>query len=168
MTTQQHTAFASILTPPTAGTWNVLLERRALDEDDDRTVIDARPLGLRVPLVEPERLERHSQPCRQAPAEAYLEVALAPYSESNLVADLDGRVQGVFVATYRELAVGTPVEAQLCLPGGVQLTARATVTWSRAERTGRPGLGLQLERLDASDADLLQTFAAYREPELYV
>ncbi|MEC7522283.1 MAG: PilZ domain-containing protein [Myxococcota bacterium] len=143
----------SILTPPAAGSWNVLLE------DHDATVIDARPLGLRVPEIEPVRVP--------AP-EAFLEVALAPYSDSNVVVDLDGRVDGVFAATYRELPLGAHVEVRLCLPGGVELMTRATVRWARAASTGRPGLGLAFARLDAEDADLLQTFAAYREPELFV
>ena len=138
----QLSPLAAILTPPAAGSWNVLLE------DHDATVIDARPLGLRVPEI--------------------LEVALAPYSDSNVVVDLDGRVDGVFAATYRELRLGAHVEVRLCLPGGVELMTRATVRWARAASTGRPGLGLAFARLDAEDADLLQTFAAYREPELFV
>lgn len=154
-----------IRTPPEAGTWNAVLE------DDDATAIDSRWGEERITLPDGrsalavDELRRRLAAWRDEP-DACLEVGLAPRSESNLVAGYDGRVNGVFVATYRALPIGARVDLTLCLPGGAEVDCHARVEWTREAgcRDGLPGIGLRFASIDPEDDDLLQTFAAYREP----
>src|SRR5262245_12207000 len=90
---------------------------------------------------------------------AYLQVGVAPRSESNLVADFDGTVRGVFVATYDELPVGSRVMIAVGLPGNVEVVSAARVEWVRRPGSGGvPGIGLRFEVLGEDDVEILRTF----------
>src|SRR5215471_9091931 len=61
---------------------------------------------------------------------------------------------GVFVATYRRVAIGTKVLLGLEMPNGQVVEVRGIVRWSREQDDGveRPGLGVEFT--DVSDSAL--------------
>lgn len=151
----------------------------AEEAGEDATVIDARPLGLRLvsqppvaaaPIV-PTTKSAYAElwrrlDARPAKAKRALEVALAPRSDSNLFVGFEGFVEGVFVSTYERAALGTKLEVTLLLPGAQRVVASARVEWIREDgcTDGAPGFGLRFERVEPADQTLLETFAARREP----
>ena len=98
-----------------------------------------------------------------------LEVALAPRSESTLYGGFDADpAEGVFIATYERLPVGSALFVRVHLPGGHGFRTPATVEFVRepeAEQPGLPvGMGVRLKGLDARMRGLLKTFARFRTP----
>jgi uncharacterized protein (TIGR02266 family) len=74
---------------------------------------------------------------------------------------------GVFVATYRRLALGCHVTLELTLPDG-QLSARGVVRWVReAALDVPPGIGIAFEALDAAAYERIARFCQARDPLLY-
>jgi Tfp pilus assembly protein PilZ len=111
------------------------------------------------PLLELERVE--------------LEAALAPNSESNFYAGFDDEhPDGVFVATYSRLAIGTPAYVTVHLPAGHRFRTPALVEWVRPPEAAGPdlpaGIGLKMCGLDAETRALVRIFARHRKPIFYV
>jgi uncharacterized protein (TIGR02266 family) len=123
------------------------------------------------------RLETEQQPIsrpialvghRAAPRPT-LEVELTSDSDSHFFAGLAGDVSrgGLFVATYRALALGSAVDVKLVLPDG-DLDASGVVRWRRsAEPDLAPGVGIALAALSESDRARIAAFCRSRAP-LYV
>jgi len=102
-----------------------------------------------------------------------VEVALAPHSESNFYGGFDEtQPDGVFVATYRDLPVDTPVYAVVHLPGGYRFRTPALVEFVRepeAATVGLPaGVGLRMCGLDGRMRRMIRAFAKHRPPMFYV
>ena len=108
-------------------------------------------------------------PSAPAVATVPLEVDVAPDSESHFFVDLSGDASrpGIFVATWRDIPVGTPVAIASKLPDGpIAVTGR--VRWVRDARceTG-PGIGVALDPLDAGDRARIVRFCAEWPPYFY-
>jgi uncharacterized protein (TIGR02266 family) len=91
-------------------------------------------------------------------------------AETHFVAGLSQDVSGggVFVATYRRVAVGTKVHLGFELPDGRLVEARGVVRWVREQddAAGRPGLGVAFTQMsDATLAALVDYCRA--QPPLY-
>jgi len=102
-----------------------------------------------------------------------VEVALAPNSESNFYGGFDAsQPDGVFVATYRDLPIDTPVYAVVHLPGGYRFRTPALVEFVRepeAASAGLPaGVGLRMCGLDGRMRRMIRAFARHRPPMFYV
>lgn len=102
-----------------------------------------------------------------------VEVALAPNSESNFYGGFDEtQPDGVFVATYRDLPIDTPVYAVVHLPGGYRFRTPALVEFVRepeAATEGLPaGVGLRMCGLDGRMRRMIRAFARHRPPMFYV
>ena len=125
-----------------------------LDSNLDDSVIDA--MLFDELAAEPIELVRRRP----------LEASIAARSESAFWEGLDGE-QGVFLATYEELPVGTQVDLTVHLPGGVSFVNAAEVRFVRSgnERTW-PGLGLELQETSAEAARAIARFARVR-PSLF-
>lgn len=95
----------------------------------------------------------------------HVEVAVAPYSESNFFEELDGAL-GVFVATYRDLPIGARAAVTVFLPGDVGFEATAVVAFHRRADGCWPGLGLRFEQLSPSALRSVHRFAWWRPPML--
>jgi uncharacterized protein (TIGR02266 family) len=72
---------------------------------------------------------------------------------------------GLFIATPRALAEGTPILAQIKMAGRT-LAARGTVAWRvpRGARGVEEGIGVKLEDLSAMDRRAIANFCATRPP----
>ncbi len=102
-----------------------------------------------------------------------LETALAPNSESNFYAGFDeSHPDGVFLATYSRLAVGTPVYVTVLLPAGHRFRTPALVESIRPSEAAGPdapaGIGLKMCGLDDEARRLVRVFARQRRPIFYV
>jgi len=72
---------------------------------------------------------------------------------------------GVFVATDREVAIGTEVELAFTLPDGVEIRGRGQVRWARPTAAGAvAGLGVQFIELTGAAQDAVQNFVRMRSP----
>jgi hypothetical protein len=101
-----------------------------------------------------------------------IEVGLAPQSESNFYAGFDDRhPDGLFVATYMEHPIGTPLRVGIVLPDGARIHAAAFVEWVRpfeAALDGIPaGLGVRLAALSDLDRMRITRFTRVRKPYFY-
>ncbi len=116
--------------------------------DDDRPVeLEERRSGERVPIETEVSLE----------------------SDSTFFAGLTRNLStgGVFIATYRLLAVGCRVALRITLPDG-EIYTKGTVRWRRDARSGAaPGLGVAFDELDPLVHDRVARFCALREPLLH-
>lgn len=111
----------------------------------------------------PERRRPSEPPAQFSPT--CIEVAVAPYSDSNFYEDLDGRV-GVFVATYRDLPMGKPIRVEVHLPGGRGFEAIGKVEWARTAEDCWPGVGLRFVSLSGAARALVRRFMRCRPPML--
>jgi uncharacterized protein (TIGR02266 family) len=96
-------------------------------------------------------------------------VDLSLASESHFFVGLNGDLTtgGVFVATYRPLAVGAFVDVELALPTA-SVRVRGTVRWVREACEGTaPGLGIGLEELPDEDRARVAAFCSQRAPLYY-
>ncbi len=96
-------------------------------------------------------------------------VAVGLETESHFFAGLAGDISegGVFVQTYRDLPVGSPVEVQFDLPDA-QLHAHGRVRWHRdSSDSSPPGVGIAFEELAEEDRRLIQRFCERRAPLYY-
>ena len=125
-------------------------------------------LAMAVPMSKPQRLSPWSFP-PDSPSPVALEVDVSPGSESHFFVDLRGDVTdaGIFVATWRDIPVGSAVAIASELPDGpIVVTGR--VRWVRDARceTG-PGIGVALDRLAAGDVARIARFCADWPPYFY-
>lgn len=76
---------------------------------------------------------------------------------------------GLFVATYKLLAVGTRVALSLTLPDGHEIRAFAKVAWTRESPHSdlQPGMGLAFDELGDSDREAVLRFVSERPPMFY-
>jgi|GEM_PF-1457385 len=76
---------------------------------------------------------------------------------------------GVFVATYRLLAVGTLLWLAFDLPDGTHVRTRGEVRWLRGEQDGslRPGMGVAFVDLPEPSLRAIEAFCCARAP-LYI
>lgn len=100
---------------------------------------------------------------------ARVEVSIDDDSESNFFAGLSGDPiddGGVFIATWRPLAIGAEVELHLDLPSG-DATLRGFVKWRRDASCGAtPGYGVALDATDDETRARVEDFCAARAPLL--
>lgn len=102
-----------------------------------------------------------------------VEVNVGATTESNFYVGFSGEISegGVFVATYSALAQGTPVEAQVTLPGGFEMRIKAHVNFVRDPadlgNDSEPGMGLRFEHLSAEERELILRFVRKRAPMFY-
>lgn len=73
---------------------------------------------------------------------------------------------GLFVSTYRELAVGAQLELEFALPEGV-VRVVGTVRWRRDSSEMAPGVGIAFEGLSPADEKLIKRFCDKRPPLYY-
>ena len=69
---------------------------------------------------------------------------------------------GVFVITYRALALGSELSVEFDLPAG-RVTVRGVVRWERGSCSGAsPGYGIRFAGLSHFDERLIESFCASR------
>jgi uncharacterized protein (TIGR02266 family) len=110
-----------------------------------------------------------SQQDHRAHPRVVVAVAVGLETESHFFAGLAGDVSegGVFVQTYRDLPVGSPVEVQFDLPDA-QLHAHGRVRWHRnSSDSSPPGVGIAFEELAEEDRKVIQRFCERRAPLYY-
>jgi uncharacterized protein (TIGR02266 family) len=113
--------------------------------------------------------DAHEASERRASPRVPLEVDVSFTSESHFFVGLTGDLSegGLFVATWRQLSVGTQVDVALSLPDGI-LTACGHVRWMRhATEAGAPGVGLSFDELGERDRARIEAFCAARAPWYY-
>jgi uncharacterized protein (TIGR02266 family) len=100
-----------------------------------------------------------------------LEVELHLASDSHFFSGLSGDISegGVFISTYRRLAVGSLVELEFSLPGSQRpVRARGVVRWHRAPSPQfPPGVGVAFEDLGDDDRAAIHAFCSVRPPLYY-
>jgi uncharacterized protein (TIGR02266 family) len=100
-----------------------------------------------------------------------LEVELHMASDSHFFSGLSGDISegGVFVSTYRELAVGSLVDLEFSLPGAHRTVhTRGEVRWHRdASANQTPGVGIAFEEIPDDDRALIHRFCTMRPPLYY-
>ncbi len=132
---------------------------------------EADPLAeLHIEVEAPRTFDEWTESISALPE---LEVALAPHSENNFYGGFDEEhPDGLFLATYRDIAVGTPVYAIVHLPGGCQFRTPALVEFTRGQEAAAcdasPGVGLRMCGLDARMRRLIREFVRHRPPMFYV
>jgi uncharacterized protein (TIGR02266 family) len=106
---------------------------------------------------------------RRARARVPLEAEISFESDSQFFTALGGNIStgGIFIATYKLLAVGRAVAVRVALPDG-ELVAKGTVRWVRELSSGAsPGLGIAFDGLGAEEAARIERFCAARPPLLH-
>ncbi len=96
-----------------------------------------------------------------------LEVDIGVHSETNFYAGFSGDVSegGIFVATYKPLAVGTKTTVSFVMPGGHHIVTEGEVAWIReAAWDVTPGMGITFTMLTDRDRQIIQWYAGQREP----
>jgi len=92
-------------------------------------------------------------------------------SDSHFFSGLSGDISegGLFLSTYRALAVGSPVALEFSLPGSHDaLRAKGEVRWLREHSTGQPqGVGIAFEELADDDRERIHRFCTMRPPLYY-
>jgi uncharacterized protein (TIGR02266 family) len=100
-----------------------------------------------------------------------LAVELHLASESHFFSGLSGDISegGVFVSTYRALAMGSLVDIEFSLPGSDRtIHARGEVRWHRDASPGAtPGVGIAFEELADEDRSVIHRFCTMRPPLYY-
>ncbi len=125
---------------------------------------DAPPESVRVNFAD---LEVQSTTLR-----ALLAVDIDHSSHSQFFCGLSGDITeegGVFVSTYRPLAIGTPVVVELTLLGSREtVLVKGTVSWLREHSSTDPrGVGIQIQKLSDEDRRRVEAFCRLREPLYY-
>lgn len=100
-----------------------------------------------------------------------LSVDIHMSSDSHFFTGLSGDISegGIFVSTYRPLAIGDEVELELTLPGSADpFTARGTVRWIREHSADHPrGFGVSFDVLADGERARIHDFCARRPPLYY-
>ena len=126
-----------------------------------------RPLHLDDPNADGQV---HSSGERRTAPRIPIEVDVSLTSESHFFAGLTGDISegGVFVATWRPVAVGTTLDLVLSLPGGPPVNVRGQVRWIRSQVEGAaPGLGVAFHDLSQESRSRIEAFCAERAPWYY-
>lgn len=122
------------------------------------------PAPARMPAQAPHEEHRASH-------RTSLAVELHLASESHFFTGLSGDISegGVFVSTYRDLAVGSLVDIEFSLPGSDRVVhARGEVRWHRdASPDVPPGVGIAFDELSDEDRALIHGFCTVRPPLYY-
>jgi uncharacterized protein (TIGR02266 family) len=109
----------------------------------------------------------HDSPADQrGSTRAVVDVEVSLASESHFFVGLTRNLSqgGLFVATWRRLPIGTPVDLVLTLPDGIVKT-RGRVRWVRdSTEVTPPGIGVMFEGLDDGDRQRIEGFCAGRAP----
>jgi len=111
----------------------------------------------------------HASGERRAAARVPIEVEVSLTSESHFFAGLTGDLSegGLFLATWRKVAVGAQLELALSLPDGPVL-ARGRVRWVRdVMESGAPGLGVAFDELSDEARSRIEAFCTERAPWYY-
>jgi uncharacterized protein (TIGR02266 family) len=111
----------------------------------------------------------HASGERRAVPRVPIEVEVSLTSESHFFTGLTGDLSegGLFIATWRKVAVGAQLELALSLPDGPVL-ARGRVRWMRdAMECGAPGLGVAFDDLSDEARLRVEAFCAKRAPWYY-
>ena len=100
-----------------------------------------------------------------------IEVELHISSDSHFFSGLSGDLSegGLFVSTYRQLALGSLVDLEFSVPGSEHpVHARGEVRWHRdASPDAPPGVGIAFEELPDEDRAAIQRFCTMRPPLYY-
>jgi uncharacterized protein (TIGR02266 family) len=105
----------------------------------------------------------------RAHARVGFEVEIDLHSESHFFSGLSGDVSegGLFVQTYRPLALGDRVQVAFDLPDG-RVEAEGIVRWRRPQSDSvDAGVGLEFESLSDRDRDVIRRFCEKRAPLYY-
>jgi uncharacterized protein (TIGR02266 family) len=103
-------------------------------------------------------------------ARVSLEAAIDLTSDANFFSGFSSDLSagGVFVATTRQVPIGTEVDLSFSLPAGVHISARGKVRWTRdlddANPDIFPGMGVQFTELAATAVEAIRDFIQGREP----
>lgn len=103
---------------------------------------------------------------RRADVRVAIEVEVSLASESHFFVGLSGDVSrgGLFVVSWRKLAVGTPIFVAIDLPEG-RLLADGEVRWARDPADGVvPGIGVAFTSISEDDRQRIAAFCAQRAP----
>ena len=122
-----------------------------------------------APTSFPSGIRRLAGHERRADVRVALEVEVSLESESNFFVGLSGDVSrgGLFVVTWRKLAVGTGIFVAIDLPEG-RLLVDGEIRWVREVGEGlTPGLGIAFMGLSEQDRQRIDAFCTQRGP-LYV
>jgi uncharacterized protein (TIGR02266 family) len=106
---------------------------------------------------------------RRATPRALVEVEVDLESESHFFTGLTGDLSrgGIFIATYRPLAVDERLDLRFVLPNG-SVEARGRVCWLRhATSELGPGAGVAFEDLSDESRATIEHFCREREPLYY-
>lgn len=92
-------------------------------------------------------------------------------SDSQFFSGLSGDISegGLFLSTYRAIAIGSPVALEFSLPGAQEaVRAKGEVRWLREHSTGQPrGVGIAFEELADEDRERIERFCTVRPPLYY-
>lgn len=92
-------------------------------------------------------------------------------SDSQFFSGLSGDISegGLFLSTYRAIAIGSPVALEFSLPGAQDaVRAKGEVRWLREHSTGQPrGVGIAFEELADEDRERIERFCTVRPPLYY-
>lgn len=92
-------------------------------------------------------------------------------SDSHFFSGLSGDISegGLFLSTYRPLAIGSEVDLEFSLPGSEQAVhARGEVRWLREHSAHEPrGVGIAFESLSEDDRERIHRFCTMRPPLYY-
>ena len=101
---------------------------------------------------------------------ANIEVQVDHISETNFFSNITDEMRrgGLFIATYDILAIGTPLNVRLVLPGNRSFQLKARVAWVRepancAEDVS-PGMGVTFEKLTYEPLEAIQRYMKKRPP----
>jgi uncharacterized protein (TIGR02266 family) len=129
----------------------------------------ARRAPAPIPPAVPSAKRHYSGVETRAQPRAPFEVEVSLESDSNFFVGLtrDISTGGVFVATYRPMAVGARLMLELSLPDG-PLRVTGTVLWVRehGEHAVR-GFGIGFDALGDAERARIEIFSATREPYFY-
>lgn len=118
-------------------------------------------------LAEPQLVVEEHRASKRISIEVELHLA----SESHFFSGLSGDISegGVFVSTYRALAMGSLVDLEFSLPGAAEpLHARGEVRWHRdATPDVPPGVGISFDDLSDEDRKVIHRFCTMRPPLYY-
>jgi hypothetical protein len=101
-----------------------------------------------------------------------VDASLGAHSPTNFYKGLSGNdvfdAGGLFVETYKILAIGTPILLHVSLPGGYEFQAEAVVRWTREPTRSSdgapPGFGAQITQISAEGRQLVHRYVRNREP----
>jgi len=131
-----------------------------------------RPEPQREPTLPAQRApapgaEDGGAPRREQPR-VRIETEIDLHSASNFFTGFSENISegGVFVATDRQISLGTEVDLAFRLPNGLEVRGRGVVRWLRDELVDElpSGVGVQFLNLGGPAADAIESFLRARDP----